>query len=472
MKRTIILFMTTILLMIPINSFAATITVGLKYGSSAAFSYTLTSDKGFYVGTMDGEEFEPLLPISAYTSISLISANGIVNLYGADGNLLMQDFGDHIIASIDYDSGGTVYVENRPYRGGFIVSVNSSGTMNLINVLALDEYVYGVLNAEMNHSNPLEALKAQAVTARSFATANLDRHAQYGFDLCASTHCQVYGGYDAEYTETNLAADETAGLCIYSEGKPVSAYYFKNSGGYTQNAEDVWGGRLSYLKAVEDPYSPVYKWNASFTFDELKSRLDSSGNGIGTITRVEIVSRNDSGAVKMLRFVGTSGSAEFSGEAVRSLLGTSVIRSTHFSFAGYQTETGSIGNTGSTLWTSMLQKISILGIDAAAAVKEGETVSVIGESGGIVQKKTSGLFFTDGNKTGKIGESGDNSGKENGNTQLDTTVEYVTQSPVMFTGLGYGHGVGMPQDSAIEMAKQGFTFDKILEYYYTGIQIQ
>ena len=251
MRKTIITIMLTILLLFPLYSFADSIRVGLKYGSSAAMSYTLSSDSGFYMGVYEDGQFVPTMPVAAYTNLNAVCENGSVNLFGDDGNIVQQDFERYVIAAMDFDDGGVITADGKEYRGGIMFSINSTGSINMINVLEIDEYVYGVLNAEMHHDYPEEALKAQAVAARSFAVTNLNRHSQYGFDVCATTHCQVYKGYADEYEETNAAVDDTAGLCIYSGGKVVSAYYFKNSGGYTQNINDVWGSEADYLKAVK-----------------------------------------------------------------------------------------------------------------------------------------------------------------------------------------------------------------------------
>lgn len=497
MRKTIITIMLTLLFVFPVCSFADSVRVGLKYGSSAASSYTLSSGSGFYIGTLDEGEFEPSLPVSAYTALNAVCENGSVNLYGDDGNVVLQDFERYVITAMDYDEGGVIKADGKEYRGGISVSVNSTGTINLINVLDVDDYVRGVLNGEMHHDHPEEALKAQAVAARSFALVNLNRHSQYGFDLCTTTHCQVYKGYADEYKETNAAVDDTAGLCIYSGGKVVSAYYFKNSGGYTQDSKDVWGGSSAYLKAVKDEYSPEYKWNATFTFSELKSKLGSVASGIGDITRIEIASRNESGAVDTLKFVGTSGNATVSKEQIRTLLGATAVKSTHFSFAGSSTgeSSGSSGNSGGNgnggqaspggSGKSVAQRISlspvkVMGSDESkASISSKTSVSVMGADGRPVSRTLKNVYAVDASAVsavsggGNTGTSNDSNTNTNNDGSSDSkTVEYVTESPVTFTGLGYGHGIGMPQDSAIEMAKQGFTYDEILQYYYTGIEIK
>lgn len=464
-RQGILILLLTGCVLLPSAVFGDTVRVGLRYGSSAGDSYVLSSAAGFAVGTMSSSGFEEILPISAYDEVRLTPEGGIVNLYSGDGNLLLQNFGDSVIVPLDYEEDGRIRVSDKEYRGGIAVSSNVSGTLNLINVIDLEAYVYGVLNGEMHFGNPQEALKAQAVCARSFAVTNRNRHAQYGFDVCAGTHCQVYKGYSDEHSETNQAADETAGLCLVYEGSPVSAYYFKNSGGHTQNSEDVWGGRSGYLRGVPDPYSPKYPWNASFSFDSLEKKLDAAGKSVGTLTSVEIASRNSSGGVKKVNFKGTAGTASFSGEEIRSLLGNGVIRSTMFSFSGAARgpEHNEIGNGA-----AGFSAIRAVGSGTSAALTEGKSVAVIGSSGTIKYKEIRGLFAASASRITPLHGSDENTPNSAGSE----SAEVVTESPVVFEGNGYGHGIGMPQDSAIEMAKQGFTFREILEYYYTDIEIR
>ena len=440
-----------------------TVKVGLKYGSTALAGYNISSDNGFYIGSIANGAFTTYLPITAYTTITALYENGSIVLKAPDGTVILQDLGSYIIFPLDYASASCTVLKlaSVQYRGGICFTKNSGGTLNAINVLNSDQYVYGVLNSEMNHGHPMEALKAQAIAARSFANSNKNRHSDYGFDVCTNTHCQVYKGYSDEYKETNQAADETAGLALYYKESPVSAYYYKNSGGYTQDIKDVWGSSAGYLKAVKDKYSPDYPWSATYTFAEIESKLSAAGNNIGTITRIDITGRNQSGAVENLKFTGTGGTITYSKEKIRTLFGATVIKSTMFS----------LGNsaTGTTNDEGISQKLEVLYLSNGTSSKKfGEdSVYVIGADNKVQDIDASKLYVSNGSQVYSI-----SSGETATKPAESTTSEYVTASPVVFTGKGYGHGIGMPQDSAIEMAKQGFTYDAILKYYYTGIEIK
>ena len=150
---------------------------------------------------------------------------------------------------------------DRTYRGGFEVSV-ANGKLQVINVLGLEQYLYGVVPSEVPDDWPAEALKAQAVVARSYALSHLQRGA---FDLYADTRSQVYRGIPEEELSTTAAVNATAGQVVLYAGKVASTYYHSTSGGRTAAVGDVWRGStpIPYLVSVPDPYdsaSPHHAW--------------------------------------------------------------------------------------------------------------------------------------------------------------------------------------------------------------------
>ena len=204
------------------------IKIGLFYSSTALSSCTAESDTGFILGNADNGGFSETLPLPAYTKLCVTVENGAVVLRDQDGVLISADIGnDGCLMPADHDNGGTITIQGKKYRGGLTFKANSSGKLTAINYVKTEEYLYGVVHLEMGQNNPLEALKAQAVAARSFTAANLEKHGDMGFDLCSTTNCQVYGGCSAEYPSTIKAVDSTKGLLIWSEGEPVSVYYFQ-----------------------------------------------------------------------------------------------------------------------------------------------------------------------------------------------------------------------------------------------------
>jgi len=423
------------------------IKVGLKYGSTAVSSCRLTSETGFQIINVEDDAFEETLPISAYTDLIASVENGMVVLHSEDGSVISTSLGkDDCIMTMDYEKDGLIYYEGKPYRDGIQLIPDGNNKIMVLNYITMDHYLYGVLQGEMGQAAPLEALKAQAVAARSYAMTNLYVHKSYGFHVCATTHCQVYNGYSWEKEKTNQAVDETSGKILYSEGKPAAAYYHKNSGGYTQNSKDVWSTQLPYLAAVKDEYCPDYSWTATMSFDQIQSRLEVCGYDPGTVQSVSISARNESGAVSELTIVGNKNTITLKKESVRTVLGGSSLKSTQFSISSDSSENTSDGNA-----------LSVSNGSQSANVNQ--SLVIISSSGNKQVHNVDGLVVSNGSSKQTI------SGKSS------TVTETVTNGSVTFEGKGYGHGIGMAQDSAIAMANQGMRYDEILKYFYTDAEI-
>jgi len=146
------------------------------------------------------------------------------------------------------------------YRGTFEVT-SQGGFLRVVNVVGLENYVQGVVAGEMPHSWPIEALKAQAVAARSYALKNLLKGKPY--DLYSDVRSQAYGGIAAEQPESTAAVRATAGRIVTYGGEVAATYYFSSSGGRTASAADVFGFAVPYLVSRPDPWdkaSPYYRW--------------------------------------------------------------------------------------------------------------------------------------------------------------------------------------------------------------------
>lgn len=154
------------------------------------------------------------------------------------------------------DSGKAVtWCKGFQYYGDFQYTRLTSGVLTVVNFVGLEDYVKGVVPNEMPASWPLEALKAQAVCARTYVAANQNKYRQYGFDMTNDTYCQVYRGLDGANETTDRAVDETAGLFVRYEGKLCSVAYFAADGGATEDSENVWSDTvIPYLRGVKDPY--------------------------------------------------------------------------------------------------------------------------------------------------------------------------------------------------------------------------
>ncbi len=208
------------------------------------------------------------------------------------------------------------------YRGSIQVDL-VDGRLRAINMVGLEQYLYGVVPSEMPFTWHPEALKAQAVVARSYALATRKTGA---FDLYPDTRSQVYLGLEHEKPSTNAAVDATAGKVVLYEGQVAKTYFFSTSGGRTASAEDVWGAAVPYLVSVPDPYdsiSPYHNWGP-FAFTGAKLAHLFKLKGRVTDLQPEL---NSSGRIKSLTVVGTKGTVAIPGTQLRQRLG---VRSTWF----------------------------------------------------------------------------------------------------------------------------------------------
>jgi stage II sporulation protein D len=289
----------------------------------------------------------------------------------------------------------------------------------------------------------------------------------------------VYYGKNYEYRETNNAVNETEGQVLMYRGQPVSGYYFKNSGGYTQNSEDVWNDWNGYLRSVKDIYSPEYPWSWSASFRDIRNAVTDAGTDPGEISRISITKRNQNGSVGEMKVNGSKGSVTLSKEEIRTLLGYTNIKSMNFGFdKSAPVKNNTITGTGDAAGgkTSGVQELYAVSSDTT--VKLSGNLNVLSAEGKITKTKLSEISVLSANSSSsELAEDGNSSGfaediSDNENySQKETPEETINTSPVVFYGYGYGHGVGMPQDSAIEMAKQGFDYVSILEYFFADIQI-
>lgn len=221
-----------------------------------------------------------------------------------------------------------VIVNGKRYRGNLIIQPHKAG-LTVINRLLIDEYLYGVVPEEMPASWNIEALKAQAVAARTFALYDkLDRkHTKEGFDVCATTDCQVYGGIDSETSATNKAINETKGKVIIYLHQPICSVFHAASGGKTDDSINVWNVNVPYLRAVDDKdeQSPYQNWTISVTNESLTRSIKNSYSDIGTVKEIDFsgLKKDPAKASKpqVIKFIGSNKkSVELTKTQLRSLL--------------------------------------------------------------------------------------------------------------------------------------------------------
>lgn len=227
-------------------------------------------------------------------------------------------------------------LNGRRYRGSLELRHRGAG-LTAVNIVPVDDYLLSVVPEEMPTDWPAEALKAQSVAARSFALKSRGRHAAEGYDLCTTTHCQLYKGIASEKTASTAAVRATRGEVLTYGAQPIEALFHTDSGGMTESSEDVWGSHVPYLRAVRDTPLGTMPWAKTMSKADLEKKLAAKGHAIGRLRAIELSplavgraakDRTASGRVKAMTVTGTKGSVTLSGTAWRSLLG---LKSTLFS---------------------------------------------------------------------------------------------------------------------------------------------
>ncbi|MDB9527486.1 SpoIID/LytB domain-containing protein [Oscillatoria sp. CS-180] len=275
---------------------------------------------------------------------------------------------------VEPSAGGFVFIGDRWYRGRVLVTASGSG-VTAINYVDLEYYLYSVVGGEMPTSWPLEALKAQAVAARSYVLYRRQRGRQPHYDVGTTTTWQVYKGLEEEAYSTQAAVDGTRHQVLVYNGHVIEAVFHSSSGGHTENVEDVWSSPIPYLRGVQDyDYgAPVFEWAQSFSVDELSLMMPD----VGRLVSATPQRTTPRGRIQEIRMEGDRGTLVMTGNDLRSVLN---LRSTLFSIA-------------------------------------------------------------------------------------------VSGDQVQINGRGYGHGIGMSQWGAHNMAQQGYSYRQILGHYYQGAQL-
>jgi len=225
--------------------------------------------------------------------------------------------------------------------GGAVQIMRRGNSLLVINEVDLEEYVKGVVPSEMSSGWHPEALKAQAVAARTYALYQRMLNAGREYDVVAGIQDQVYRGRYGLDERVEQAVEATRGLALMYQNAPVLAAFSSTAAGPTEDAVNVWSKDLPYLKGVECPFdtkSPYYRWRAEFTLQELEASLRRQGLTVGTIASVTPFSYSRAGRVGRLRILHSDGELIMRGTDFRRVVGYTAVRSTQF-------EVQSVGRT-------------------------------------------------------------------------------------------------------------------------------
>lgn len=260
-----------------------------------------------------------------------LAANTAAAIRWQDGAFLVgrEKLRSEVLVIRPAAKAGELSLDGRRYRGALELR-HKSGGLTAVNIVPVDGYLRSVVPEEMPVDWPAEAIKAQSVAARSFALASRGRHASEGYDLCTTTHCQLYTGTTAEKSASNAAIKATRGEVLTYGGKPIEALFHTDSGGMTENSEDVWGSHVPYLRAAKDTPAKTMPWTKTISRADLERKLAAKGHDIGKVRSIALSplaigraakDRTASGRVKTMTVKGTKGTATLSGTTWRSLLG-------------------------------------------------------------------------------------------------------------------------------------------------------
>lgn len=255
-------------------------------------------------------------------------------------------------------------VDDKEYRGDLEILHNTSlNALVPVNVLMLEEYLEGVISSEMPIPFPINALRAQAVLARTYALKHMGKHKVYGYDLCDTQNCQVYKGVSAESERGNASVESTMGEIMVYNKKPIEAVFSANCGGITQSAKEAGWFEHVYLHPVSDykdfdfdhlqPYHfkdllqhahdaysrydknvslAAYRWTRVVEEEDLRQVIRRKRRkDIGSITAIIPLRRGRSGYVNRVQVKGTKGSVILNKEnVIRGNLGPGMLRSSYF----------------------------------------------------------------------------------------------------------------------------------------------
>lgn len=281
----------------------------------------------------------------------------------------------------------TLYQDDKlqRYRGTLDIISKPNKKFLVVNTIELEQYIRGVLYHEVSHRWPMEAMKAQAVAARTYALYQMKKNNADEYDVTGDIYSQVYGGKNSERFRTNIAVKRTMGKILVYNNKVLPAYFHASCGGHTENAKNIWGENLPPLSGVPCSFcalAPHANWKRNFRSKDIQDKLAADGyRHMGAIHDIRVVSRNPSGRINNLHFSARDGTTTtIPGVKFRGIIGPNTIKSNKYE---------------------------------------------------VVMK---GYYFD-------------------------------------LIGKGWGHGVGMCQWGAHQMAEERHKYDEILSFYYPGADI-
>ncbi|MFA5339853.1 MAG: SpoIID/LytB domain-containing protein [Candidatus Omnitrophota bacterium] len=235
--------------------------------------------------------------------------------------------------SVEPVGGSRVYINGRIFRGKIRI-FKDGRKLTVVNTVDLEEYLYGVMRNEVSTWWPMEALKAQAIAARTYALSQIKESKAKDYDVTADVSSQVYGGIFSEKWRTNKAVDETRDQVLTYNGVIFPAFFHATCGGSTFDAAYLWNIDLPPLKGVKCRWcrkSPHFYWEKWMSVKEAEEKLAAAGYPVGDIIGFEAVKRDTfSARILELKVKGDKGEAILLAKDFRRMIGADIVRSTNF----------------------------------------------------------------------------------------------------------------------------------------------
>ncbi len=419
--------------------------------------------------------------LSASSSLSIVDARGRELFPGKSltirqtGPKVLCAAGSTLSLPVTCRSKGPIKWEGKPYRGDLRIQRRSSGSgLSIVNVIPVEQYLRGVLKMEINPSWPLEAIKAQAIVARTYALSHRGRDSKKGYDFDNTCRSQVYRGINAEDPRLDRAIRSTRGLVVTWGGKLALTPYHADSGGWTADVRNVWGGQRPYLVSVREPFpikSPYSQWTVSLSPSQVSRALSKMGYPVGTPHVIEVSRRDRGGRAVLLRISGSGGEAKVKANAFRMAIGSRALKSTFFHF-------------GKDVSSPGIPSDPLSGIHADPGAHSGEAHA---SEELMLQLTQQGAFSTEEmmdmllhpEKREQYLVRAMSRGDSKNPVQSPTAISSSTGlnrarfhgRSLQISGRGWGHGVGMSQWGAHRMAGKGWKVREILGHYYPGTNL-
>ena len=354
-------------------------------------------------------------------------------LFGFD----MSSVNNLVLKPIRYENNPVTNFNGKNYYGCFEIKRTKDANLSVINSVQLEDYVKGVIPYEMSPSWPIEALKAQALCARTYVAKHMNQYSEYGFDVRDDTHSQVYNGIDGATEDTDAAVDATTGQFVRYQGELCNTYYFSCDGGATESSSLVFNQDYGYLIGKQDPFEdavsfPNKAWSRTVTQSQLTSILNSKGYKIGNVVDVH-EEFTPAGNCSSLTFTDTNKNSITLDRTAYTKLG---LPSCHFNVEKTKIK--------------VVKKVK-------KEVKPSPSPS------------PSPTPNPDDN-TGEVQPTPTPTPTPTPSPQYEYITEYY--DGFAFNGGGWGHNCGMSQWGAYSMAYvYGYDYNDIIRFYFTGAYI-